>query len=304
MKIRNFTLAILIVCASHVAFAGSKDMLKYVPQNTFFVVGADFDVLRTSDVFVKLENEGRVWSFDKRNNLMPYLQALTLKPADIQASVFSKYLNSYGAKGECHLFQITRDISGHLANKSSTPYLNFKIYRIQADEELYAAVLNPQTVALGSLNGVKMSVDVMQGKEKQLKDNQGTNGLIEKLPHTAGVWGISRPLSRKEAASRGTSQSTNTMLEAFENYYFYGVPSRTSVRAHFIGFAKSEGEATFVRTFMIGMVTFAKFRASNDKVSDALDQIAVDRNGKNIHVTATVNQALVDAYLNGELGVE
>ena len=149
-----------------------------------------------------------------------------------------------------------------------------------------------------------MSIDVMQGKEKPLKENPEANGLVEKVPQTAGIWGISRPLSRREAASRGASQSTNSMLEAFENYYFYGVPSRNSVRAHFIGFAKSEGEATFVRTFMIGMVTFAKFRAGDDRVADTLDQIAVDRNGKNIHVTATVNQALVDAYLNGELGVE
>ena len=304
MKIRNLVFAIAMLCGSHMVFAGSKDMLKYVPQNTFFTIGADFDLLRTSDVFVKLENDGRIWSFDKRNNLMPYLQALTLKPSDIQASVFSKYLNSYGTKGECHLFQTSRDISGHLATKASTPYLSFKIYRIQADEDLFAAVLNPQTVALGSLNGVKMALDVMQGKEKPLKNNPGANELVEKVPQTAGVWGVSRPLSRKDAASRGASQSTNTMLEAFENYYFYGVPSPSSVRAHFIGFAKSEGEATFVRTFMIGMVTFAKFRAGTDKAADALDQISVDRNGKNIHVTATVNQALVDAYINGELGVE
>jgi hypothetical protein len=304
MKIRIFTAAILIIFGLHWAHASSKDMLKYVPQNTLFVIGADFDSLRSSDLFVKLEKEGRVWSYDRKNNLMPYLQALNLNPADIRASVFSKYLNSYGSKGEVHLFETLRDISGHLATKASTPYLEFKIYRIQAEEELFAAVLSPSLVALGTLNGVKMSIDVMKGKEKPLKDNAGVYSLIEKVPPAAGVWGVSRLLSRKEAATRGTSQSTNTMLEAFENYYFYGVPSRSTIRAHFIGIAKSEGEATFVRTFMIGMVTFAKFRANNDKVAEALDQINVDRNGKNIHVTATVNQEIVDAYLNGELGVE
>jgi hypothetical protein len=202
------------------------------------------------------------------------------------------------------LFETLRDISGHLATKASTPYLEFKIYRIQAEEELLASVLGPNLVALGSLSGVKMSIDVMKGKEKPLKDNASAYSLVEKVPPAAGVWGFSRPLSRKEAATRGTSQSTNTMLEAFENYYFYGVPSRLTIRAHFIGFAKSEGEATFVRTFMIGMVTFAKFRANNDKVVETLDQINVDRNGKNIHVTATVNQEMVNAYLNGELGAE
>jgi hypothetical protein len=304
MKLRIFAAAILILLGSQVARASSKDMLKYVPQNTLFVIGADFDSLRSSDLFVKLEKEGRIWSFDRKNNLMPYLQALTLNPADIRASVFTKYLNPYGSKGEFHLFETLRDISGHLASKASTPYLEFKIYRIQAEEELFATILSPSLVVLGSLSGVKMSIDVMKGKEKTLKENPGAYTLVEKVPPAAGVWGFSRPLTRKEAASRGTSQSTNTMLEAFENYYFYGVPSRSTIRAHFIGFAKSEGEATFVRTFMIGMVTFAKFRASNDKVAEALDQITVDRNGKNIHVTATVNQEIVDAYLNGELGVE
>ena len=304
MKIRNFAAAILILCCSHMAQGSSKEMLKLVPQNTFFVVGADFNLLRSSDLFVKLEKEGRIWSYDRRNDLMPYLQALNLNPADIQASVFTKYLNPYGAKGEFHVFEHRSDISGHLATKSSTPYLEFKIYKIRAEEDLYATVLNPSLVALGSLNGVKMSIDVMKGKEKALKDNSEISAIVEKVPLAAGAWGISRPLTRKEAASRGASQSTNTMLEAFENYYFYGVPSRSSVRAHFIGFAKSEGEATFVRTFMIGMVTFAKFRAGNESVTEALDQINVDRNGKNIHVTATVNQAIIDAYLNGELGVE
>ena len=79
MKIRNFILAILILCGSNVVSAASKDLLKYVPQNTFFAIGADFDSLRTSDLFVKLENEGRIWSFDRRNNLLPYLQALNFK---------------------------------------------------------------------------------------------------------------------------------------------------------------------------------------------------------------------------------
>ncbi|HSE42805.1 MAG TPA: hypothetical protein VLH08_18720 [Acidobacteriota bacterium] len=305
MKLKIFAILFLVLASTHFAHATSREMLEYVPQNTMFVIGADYDALRSSDVFVKLENEGRIWSFDKRNNLMPYLAALTLKPADIQASVFTKYLNPYGTKGEFHLFQVSRDISSHLSPKSSTPYLGSKLYRIHTEhEDLFATILTPQIVALGSLSGVKSAIDVMQGKGKHLKENPTVFGLIEKVPQTAGVWGISRPLSRREAASKGTNQSTNTMLESFENYYFYGIPSPVAVRANFIGFAKSEGEATFVRTFMIGMVTFSKFRAGNDRVADALDQITVDRNGKNIRVTAVVNQDLVNAYLNGEIGVE
>jgi hypothetical protein len=305
MKLKLFAILILVLSSTYSAHATSKEMLQYVPQNTMFVIGADYDALRSSDVFVKLENEGKVWSFDKRNNLMPYLGALAIKPEDIQASVFTKYLNPYGAKGEFHLFQISRNISGHLSSKSSTPYLGSKLYRIHTDhEDLFATILTPQIVALGSLPGVKSAIDVMQGKGKHLKDNPTVYGLIEKVPQAAGVWGISRPLSRRDAASKGANQSTNTMLEAFENYYFYGIPSPAAVRAHFIGFAKSEGEATFVRTFMIGMVTFSKFRAGSDRVAEALDQITVDRNGKNIKVTAVVNQDLVNAYLNGDIGVE
>jgi hypothetical protein len=295
----------MISCALVVgAQASSREMVQFVPQNVQLLIGADFKALRTCDLFNRMEKEGRVWSFDERNDLTPYLKALNLNPADIQSSLFAKYLNSYGAKGEFHLFEINRDLDSYLESKTSTPYLGSKLYRLNSDEDMFGTMVQPSIVAIGSLNGVKMAVDVMQRKEKALKEGRILNPLLEKVPSTAGVWGISQPLSRQEAASRGTDQSTNAMLEAFHHYYFFGVPQRSTIRTHFVGIAKGESEATFVRTFMIGMLTFAKLKADNQEVADALDQINVDRSGNNIHVSAVVNSSMVDAYLKGELGVK
>jgi hypothetical protein len=301
MKKLIFVLAIL--GCTQFAHSASREMVKYVPQNTLMLVGADFKSLRSCDIFNQLEKEGRVWSYNEKNDLTPYLKALNLNPTDIQSSLFAKYLNSYGTKGEFHLFEISRDLNSYLESKSATPYLSSKLYRLKDDEDLFVTMIEPSIVAIGSLNGVKMAVDVMQHKEKTIKEGTTLNPMLEKVPPAAGVWGISQPLSRQEAATRGADQSTNAMLEAFHHYYFFGVPAPHTIRTHFVGMAKGESEATFVRTFMIGMLTFAKLKAEDQQVADALDQINIDRSGNNIHVTAVVNSSMVDAYLKGKLGV-
>jgi hypothetical protein len=297
-----FICSLMILCAA-VLNAASREMVKYVPQNTQILIGADFKALRTCDIFNQLEKEGRVWSFNERNDLTPYLKALNLNPTDIQSSLFAKYLNSYGAKGEFHLFEIDRNLNSYLESKTATPYLGSKLYRLNDQEDLFVTMVEPAILAIGSLNGVKMAVDVMQHKEKTLKDGTTLSPLLEKVPPAAGVWGVSQPLSRQEAATHGADQSTNAMLEAFHHYYFFGVPAHDTIRTHFVGIAKGESEATFVRTFMIGMLTFTKLKAENQQVADALDQINIDRNGNNIHVSAVVNSSMVDAYLKGKLGV-
>lgn len=300
---KNFFLIIVIFSFVQFAHSASREMVKYVPENAQMLIGADFKSLRTCDIFNQLEKEGRVWSFDERNDLTPYLKALNLNPSDIQSSLFAKYLNSYGTKGEFHLFEVSRDLNSFLESKSPTPYLGSRLYRLKDDEDLFATMVEPSIIAIGSLTGVKMAVDVMQHKEKTIKDGTTLNPLLEKVPPAAGVWGISQPLSRQEAASHGTDQSTNAMLEAFHHYYFFGVPARETIRTHFVGIAKGESEATFVRTFMIGMLTFAKLKAEDQQVADALDQINIDRSGNSIHVSAVVNSSMVDAYLKGKLGV-
>lgn len=298
-------LIFVIAIFSFIQFAhsASREMVKYVPQNALIVVGADFKSLRTCDIFNQLEKEGRVWSFNEKNDLTPYLKALDLNPTDIQSSLYAKYLNSYGSKGEFHLFEISRDLNSLLESKTATPYLGSKLYRLKENDDLFVTMVEPSIIAVGSFTGVKMAVDVMQHKEKTIKDGTALNPLLEKVPPAAGVWGISQPLTRQEAASRGADQSTNAMLEAFHHYYFFGVPAPHTIRTHFVGMAKGESEATFVRTFMIGMLTFAKLKAENQQVADALDQINIDRNGNNIHVSAVVNSSMVDAYLKGKLGV-
>src|SRR5262245_17050136 len=127
---KKFILVIAIFSSIQFAHASSREMVQYVPQNAQLLIGADFKVLRTCDLFNQLEKEGRVWSFDERNDLTPYLKALNLNPTDIQSSLFAKYLNSYGAKGEFHLFEINRDLNSYLESKTSTPYLGSKLYRL------------------------------------------------------------------------------------------------------------------------------------------------------------------------------
>ncbi|HEY7161123.1 MAG TPA: hypothetical protein VH815_07680, partial [Acidobacteriota bacterium] len=119
------------------AHGASREMVKYVPQNAQILIGADFKALRTCDIFNQLEKQGRVWSFNERNDLTPYLKALNLNPNDIQSSLFTKYLNSYGAKGEFHLFEISRDLNSYLESKTATPYLGSRLYRVNDEEDLF-----------------------------------------------------------------------------------------------------------------------------------------------------------------------
>jgi hypothetical protein len=187
--------------------------------------------------------------------------------------------------------------------REATPYLDVKLRRVDAQKDLYAAQISSNVWAVGQLTGVKTAVDVSRGKQGALEKNVTLKTLYGKVPKQAAFWGMSVPFSRRQAAKIGSEQSTNAMLEAFQNYYFYGIPAKQTVNSHFVGRAKSESEATFVNTFMIGALTFAKFRADQD-VAEMLDSVDIRREGLDIHVQGTVTPALTDSYFNGDLGVK
>jgi hypothetical protein len=295
---------ITLILAAQYVNAGSREMTGYVPSDALFIVGADFDLLRRNQLYVDLEKNGHIWSKDERSEQSALLQALNLEPQQVKAAIFVKYRNPYGNKGEINLYEVTPGSDPAFNREDPTPYLSEKLYRVLPDQDLYAVNLAPHVIAAGRLTGVKMAVDVTKGKAQAMGQNTDLLPLLEKVPQNAGVWGIAHPLTRRQAASMGADQSTNAVLEAFDHYYFFGVPSPAVLRSHFVGQAKGDSEAAFVRTFLIGTLTFAKFKSDNDGLSEALDQINVERNGKTIHVSAVVNKSMVDAYLDGQLGVE
>jgi hypothetical protein len=306
MKRTAVCCAFLILFFSGVSFvqAGSRELTKYVPKNSFFVVGADFVPLRQNEVFLSLEQKGQIWSHEDDSDLNQYMRLLKIEPRrDVGTFAFAKYVNSYGNKGRIYVIQLLRDISGQFSSESVTPYLGNTIYRIQNDADSYAVMLAPQIIALGTLNEVKTALDVSLSKTAGIQQNSVLYSLVQKIPAQAAVWGAALPLTRKQAAALGVKQSTNAVLEAFENYYFYGVPKRKTADSFFIGQTVGEKEAMFVSTFMKGTVAFAKFKVDED-VADMLDQIDIERNGRSIHVSAVVTKPMVDAYLNGELGVD
>lgn len=297
---------VLILALMQVSFAhaASMSLTKFVPRNSFIVIGADFDSLRTNDVFAEMERKGHVWSQDEDSDFKHYLQLLKIDPQrDIQTFVLAKYVNSYGNKGELYILSLNRSLKPQLEGKSYTEYLGTPMFRIDNPEESYASEIGPDTVVLGNLKEVKMAIDVSRAKSPPLSQNVMFQRLLQKVPQTAAVWGASVPFSRKEAATLGIDQSTNAVLQAFEHYFFYGIPKRKTVDAFFVGQATGEKEGAFVRTFMIGTLTFAKLRVE-DNVADMLDQIEVNGNGKQIEVTAVITKEMVDAYLEGDLGVE
>lgn len=293
-----FVLAIF-TCAG----ADSRELLKYIPQNSFFLTGADFDALRTNTIYASLEQGGKIWSKEKDPDL-PYFSKLNLKPEkDVRSFLFAKYLNAYGSKGDLRVFTLTRDISGLLAAKSSTKYLGSSLYRLDPDLDWYAVSLGPVAVAFGDLPEVKAAIDVLNGKAPALDKNTGLKDLLAKIPDQAAVWGAALPLTRKQAADTKVDQSTSVILQAFQNYYFYGIPAKDSGNVHFIGEAIDDKEAAFADTFVIGLLTFAKLRAPQS-VAEQLDNVQVDRKERTIHVSATITKEMVDAYFKGQLGVK
>jgi hypothetical protein len=284
--------------------AASMSLNRFVPRNSFLVIGADFNPLRANEIFVELEQKGHIWSTDNESDFQRRLESLRIDPRrDIQTLVLAKYVNSYGSKGKIYLVELTRSLKAQFENKTPTEYLGIPMYRMDSGDDAYCAEVAPDTIVLGNLNEVKMAVDVSRAKTPSLSQNVAIQSLLQKIPQTAAVWGASVPYSRKDAAALGIDQSTNAVLEAFENYYFYGIPKKTTGDAFFIGRATGEKQAAFVSTFMIGTLTFAKLRV-HESVADALDQIQVDREGNLIKVNGIVTKELVAAYLEGDLGVE
>lgn len=299
---KYFAIILLALGLATPAMAGSRDLIKMIPSESYFVLGSDVADLRDNGVFRNMEKSGQIWAFDENSGMVQTLAALKIDPkTDLTSFLFSRYINPYGSKGKVYIVELSRDPA--IAGKESTPYLDTKLYRLDPKNDLYAVNLAPNVWALGSLTGVKTAVDVSRGKQEPLEKNNELKTLYGKVPRQAAFWGMALPFSRRQAAAQGSEQSTNAMLEAFENYYYYGIPSKDSVNAHFIGRAKSESEAAFVSTFMIGTLTFAKFKVQNN-VAEMLDTVDVRREGLDIHVNGIVTKEITDSYFSGELGVK
>jgi len=284
------------------ALANARDLVKYVPADSFTVIGADFLPLRANEIYVSLERKGKVWANEKDSDLTRYFTILNVDPQkDVKTFLFSKYLNSYGSKGDLRIFEFSRDVS--LPKQETMQYLGSELCRIDREWDVYAAALGPRMIAFGSLNEAKMAVDLAQGKAPSMMQNTKLSALLSKVPGTSAVWGVAVPLSNKQAAAQKGERRESPVLESFRDYYYYGIPTKNSVNAHFYGQAVSEKEALFVNTFAIGILTYSKLKVE-ETVADQLDQVNIEKDGTTIHASAVVTQPLVDAYLNGELGVD
>jgi hypothetical protein len=146
-----------------------------------------------------------------------------------------------------------------------------------------------------------MAVDVMRSKVPSLKENASLSALNGKIPAEAAIWGMSIPLSRRKAADANAKQNTNAVISGFQSYYFYGTPTKTATRTHFFGQTEDEKQAAFISSFMIGTLLVSKLRA-DEALGEMLDQIDVQHNGNNVHVTMIITKEMVDAYYKGKLG--
>jgi hypothetical protein len=301
MKKLSLLLFLLFSCA---AYANPRGLEKYVPQKSFMVIGADFAQLRNNAIFQTMQQKGEIWSNNDDSDVGIFLRLLKIDPQkDVRSFIYSKYINSYGSSGKLHIFDLLRDISSELRNKSANQYLSTSLYRVDPEQDRYAVLLTPMTVAVGSLNEAKMAVDLAHGKLPNMSRNAELNAMFQSLPAEAGIWGLALPLSRRAAASVKAKQSTNALLEGFQHYYFYGIPTNNRANSHFYGEAGDEKQASLLSAFMIGTLTVAKFRVE-DAIAEMLDQVNIEHSGKNIHVSAVVTKEMVDAYFKGKLGVE
>lgn len=303
-NMKRILLGLLFLSVASIAYSGSRDLLKYVPRNSFFVVGADFQKLRGNDIFTTMEQKGQVWSAKENFETAAYFKTVGIDPKkDVRTFVYSRYLNPYGNQGDLRLFELMKELLGKLPEKDSTKYLGFLLCRLDPAEDSYAVSLDQTTIAFGALNEVKIAVDLARGKIAGIRENGELNSLLGNIPSDSPVWGVARPFARREAAALKAQQSTSPVLEAFEYYFFYGKPTKTTASAHFYARAAGDSEATFAQTFMIGILTFSKFKVE-DNVAEMLDQVNIERDGRDIHVSGVVTQEMVDAYFKGDLGVK
>jgi hypothetical protein len=300
---KKFSLLFLFVCAA-ITQANSRELIRYAPQYSFHVIGADLVSLRDNEIFVSMEQKGQIWSYEEDSDVAFYFKTLKIEPKrDIKSFLFSKYLNSYGSSGKLHVFELTRDVSPTLQQWPSTKYLKMEMFRLHPDQDKHVTLLTPNVLATGSLNEVKMAVDLARGKLAPLQQNGQFNSMLQKLPAPAAVWGLAAPLSRRKAAAAKAQQSTNAILQGFETYYFYGVPTKTQAKSHFYGQTADEKDASLMTAFMIGTLTLAKFRA-DEPVAEMLDQVDIQHNGRTIHVSAVLTREMVDAYFEGDFGIK
>lgn len=304
MRIAGILLLVLLIIQP-VAGEQSFDrdqFIQFIPRSTIYLLGAHLEMLRDNAVYLTMDQRGKVWSYESGSEVPEFLQALMLDPRkDVAAFSFARYINPYGNSGKLHLVAVTKDVSQKLKEFPSTPYLGFELYRVSMEKEMYAVPVGHGVLALGTLNEVKAAVDVGAGKLAAMEKNGILFSLYRKVPAQAAIWGLSTPLTRKRAAEVDAKQSTNALLGTFQNYYFYGVPTRTSARSHFYGQTVDENDAAVASSIMIGTLLFTKFKADGS-LAEALDQVDVQKNGNTVHVTANITKEMVDAYYEGKLG--
>src|SRR5262245_39721590 len=139
---KKFCLFIFLISPA-LLFASAKDLVKFIPADSFTVIGADFTPLRNNSIFASLEQSGKVWSNPKESDLSSYFKILNVDPRkDVKTFLFSKYLNSYGSKGDLRIFEFNRDVS--LPKEGSVKYLNSELFRIDPDLDVYAAQVSPK----------------------------------------------------------------------------------------------------------------------------------------------------------------
>jgi hypothetical protein len=77
--------------------APSERLVKYVPRFSYIVVAADFLPLRGNDVFLSMERQGQVWSYDEDSDITKYFTTLGVDARrDVTGFVFCRYVNPYG----------------------------------------------------------------------------------------------------------------------------------------------------------------------------------------------------------------
>jgi hypothetical protein len=296
------TLFATLILITALAEAKSEQLVQYLPRNSHLVAGADFANLQENEVYQSMERNGQIWSYDDKQGIVEYIELLKLNTkTDIDSFAFSKYVNNYGASGKVHIFHMKRNWTNDLKSYPSSPYLGSSLYRLSPDQDMHATLITPVMLAVGSLNEVKMAVDVARGKVAAMRQNSNLASLYDKIPLESGVWAVAIPLSRRKAADTNAKQSTNAMISGFQSYYFYGVPTKAATRTQFYGQTEDAKQAAFMSSFMIGTLMVTKFRV-DQPLAEMLDQIDIRQNGNTVHISMVVTKEMVDAYFNGKLG--